>query len=294
MRRLQAQPKSKSVWKQSGSSSLQRHPRAGGRCPRSCCRIPRSCFLHGRSLRSSRKETSKPRIYGEQLSRALCFRWQWTSGSVRAKKARSHRPSFMRVVKSPISRAAWNKRNARRTRRQPSTWESARSGCSPRLRKRKNYSLEQGGRRLLSQASVLIVSDDTEFARTVAARWQSEAHAPEVTLVTSDLWHASSGAGYDLIIVGPVRDGKSASILSYLDANPSTAVVCVPENENELAGLRKRHSQPLLIPKRDGWAETLILLSGEALRRGNALNRAQRAERIALEAQRHAVLGRYM
>ena len=97
----------------------------------------------------------------------------------------------------------------------------------------------------MSQASVLIVSDDAEFARTAAARWQSEAHAPEVTLVTSDLWHASSGTGYDLIIVGPVRDGKSASILSSLDANPSTAVVCVPENENELASLRKRHSQPL-------------------------------------------------
>ena len=146
----------------------------------------------------------------------------------------------------------------------------------------------------MSQASVLIVSDDTEFARTAAARWQSEAHALEVTLVTSDLWHASSGTGYDLIIVGPVQDGKSASILSSLDANPSTAVVCIPENENELASLRKRHSQPLLIPKRDGWMETLILLSGEALRRVNALNRAQRAERIALEAQRHAVLGRYM
>ena len=146
----------------------------------------------------------------------------------------------------------------------------------------------------MSQASVLIVSDDTEFARAAAARWQSEAHASEVTLVTSDLWHASSGAGYDLIIVGPVRGGKSASILSSLDANPSTAVVCIPENENELAGLRKRHSQSLLIPKRDGWMETLILFSGEALRRVNALNRAQRAERIALEAQRHALLGRYM
>jgi hypothetical protein len=146
----------------------------------------------------------------------------------------------------------------------------------------------------LSQASVLIVSDDAEFARTTAARWQSEAHAPEVTLVTSDLWHASSGTGYDLIIVGPVRDGNSASILSSLDAKPSTAMVCIAENENELAGLRGRYPHALLIPKRDSWMEALILVSSEALRRVNALNRAQRAERIAVEAQRHAVLGRYM
>jgi len=136
----------------------------------------------------------------------------------------------------------------------------------------------------LSQASVLIVSDDTEFARTAAARWQAEAHVPEVTLATSDLWHASSATGYDLIIVGPVRPGKSTSILSSLDPGISTALVCVPENENELAGLRNLHSQALLIPKRDGWMEVLIVLSSEALRRVNALNRAQR----------HAILGRYM
>ena len=146
----------------------------------------------------------------------------------------------------------------------------------------------------MSQASVLIVSDDTEFARTAAARWQAEVHAPEVTLATSDLWHASSATGYDLVIVGPVRPGKSASILSSLDPGISTAVVCVPENESDFAGLRKLHSQALLIPKRDGWMEILIALSSEALRRVNALNRAQRAERVALEAQRHAILGRYM
>jgi hypothetical protein len=146
----------------------------------------------------------------------------------------------------------------------------------------------------LSQASVLIVSDDTEFARAVAARWQAERHAPEVTLVTSDLWHASSGNGYDLVIIGPVNHGKSTSILSSLDANPSTALVWVPENEKEIAALRPRHSHALVIPKHDGWTEVLILLSSEALRRVAAVNRAQRAERVALESRRHATLGRYM
>ena len=119
----------------------------------------------------------------------------------------------------------------------------------------------------MSQASVLIVSDDTEFARTAAARWQAEAHASEVTLVTSDLWHASSGTGYDLVIVGPVGQESSLRFSLLSSANPSTAVVCIPEIENELADLRKRYPHVLLIPKRDSWMETLILLSGEALRR---------------------------
>jgi hypothetical protein len=146
----------------------------------------------------------------------------------------------------------------------------------------------------LNQASVLIVSDDTEFARAVAARWQAERHVPEVTLVTSDLWHPSSGQGHELVIVGPVRDGKSASILSSVEAGPSMAVVCVAEDEKEIPALLASHSQALVIPRQDGWAGTLILLSNEALRRIKAVNRAQRAERIAFESQRQATLGRYM
>ncbi len=150
----------------------------------------------------------------------------------------------------------------------------------------------------MSQASVLIVSDDTEFARAVAARWQAERHVPEVTLVTSDLWHSSSGSGYDLVIVGPLNStlnsGKITQILSSLEASPATAVVCVVEDEKEISPLRARHSHALVIPKQDGWTGTLIVLSNEALRRVEAVSRAQRAERTALESQRHATLGRYM
>lgn len=146
----------------------------------------------------------------------------------------------------------------------------------------------------MSQASVLIVSDDTDFARAVVARWQAERHVPEITLATSDLWRPSSGIGHDLVIVGPVRDESSSSILNSLDAAPTTAVVCVPGDEKAAAEKRARHSHAAVIPKRDGWTENLIQLAGEALRRVDAVNRAQRAERISQESQRNATLGRYM
>ena len=73
---------------------------------------------------------------------------------------------------------------------------------------------------LLSHSSVLIVSDDTEFARTVAARWQAERRVPEITLTTSDVWQSSAAEGYNLVIVGPVRDNKISAILSALNATP--------------------------------------------------------------------------
>lgn len=146
----------------------------------------------------------------------------------------------------------------------------------------------------LHQPSVLIVSDDTEFARTVVARWQAERHVPEITLLTSDVWHARSAAGHELVIVGRVRGTRSPAILSSINASPASAALYVTEDEREVAHLREEHPHLLLIPMQDGWTGTLILLANEALRRVEAVARAQRAERLVIESQRSATLGRYM
>jgi len=146
----------------------------------------------------------------------------------------------------------------------------------------------------LNQSSVLIVSDDTEFARLVAARWQAERHVPEITIVTSDLWQAASSSSYDLVIVGPVRSGKSLAILSALDAIPGSATVYIPEEGQEADLIRSEHPHALVVPRQDGWIGTLILISNEALRRAQAEDRAQKAARLAFESQCNATLGRYM
>jgi hypothetical protein len=146
----------------------------------------------------------------------------------------------------------------------------------------------------LKHASVLIVSDDPDFARTVAARWQAERSVPEITLVTSDVWHSGSAEGYDLIILGPVRSEKNPEILATLNITPSFAAVCIASDEKDVARLRAEHPQVLVVPMQDGWISALILISCESLRRVEAVSRAQRAERMALECQGHATLGRYM
>lgn len=146
----------------------------------------------------------------------------------------------------------------------------------------------------MKHSSVLIISDDTEFARTIAARWQSERYVPGMTIVTSDVWHAASNADSDLVIIGPVRDGKRSSILAALSTSLGVAAVCVTDDERSIPSLHAEHPHLLIVPRQDGWAGTLILVSIEALRRVEAVNRAQRAERQALASQRHATLGRYM
>jgi hypothetical protein len=146
----------------------------------------------------------------------------------------------------------------------------------------------------LTASSVLIVSDDPDFARTLTARWQSERHVPEITLVTSSVWHPASASNYDLAIVGPIRNGSPAAILAAISASPRTAAIFFAEDEKHIASLHAEHPHLLVVPRQDGWAGTIILVSIEALRRVEAVRRAQRAEGLALASQSHATLGRYM
>jgi len=145
----------------------------------------------------------------------------------------------------------------------------------------------------LNQASVLIVSDDPEFARILAARWQAERYVPGITIVTSDVWHAASSAGYDLSIIGPTHDKRRAPILASASTASGSAAVCLAD-EKDIPTLHAEYPHLLLVPMQDGWPATLILVSLEALRRVDALARAQHAERQALGSQSQATLGRYM
>ncbi|MFY9530994.1 MAG: hypothetical protein WBC04_16405 [Candidatus Acidiferrales bacterium] len=144
----------------------------------------------------------------------------------------------------------------------------------------------------MSQHNVLIISDDTEFARSLMARWQAERHVPAITLVSSEVWHRASPPGYELVIVGPMRDGNAGAILSALDF--TVPAICVAEDQRSALSLHNHFPQLLVIPLEDGWTNTLMLIAGEALRRAETLARARRAERVATESEAHATLGRYI
>jgi signal transduction histidine kinase len=146
----------------------------------------------------------------------------------------------------------------------------------------------------VNQQSVLIVSDETEFARAVVARWQAERHVPEITVLTSDVWHRGISTGNSLLILGPVGKRDSKSFLARLNSHPALAAVFVAADDREALAVRADYPSVLSIARQDGWTNTLVLLASEALRRIEAVNRAHRAERAALECQGQALLGRYI
>jgi signal transduction histidine kinase len=151
----------------------------------------------------------------------------------------------------------------------------------------------QGSGFSLRHANVVILTDETEFARLLTACWQTERQAPGVTVLTSDLWRKQESPAHDLIVVGPLREGKLTSVLGSLD--PSTAVIlCVPADSREFGQLRTKYPRLVHVPLREDWAQTLLLVAGESLRRAEALRIARQAERSAAKNENHATLGRYM
>ena len=145
----------------------------------------------------------------------------------------------------------------------------------------------------MRQANVIILTDETEFARLLTACWQTERHAPVVTVLTSDLWQEQEAPAHDLVVLGPVREGKLTNVLRSLD--PSAAVIlCVPADSKEFGQLRTKYPRLVHVPLREDWAQTLLLVAGESLRRVEAVRIAKQAERAAAKNENHATLGRYM
>ncbi len=145
----------------------------------------------------------------------------------------------------------------------------------------------------MPNASVLILTDETEFARIVSGCWQAQRKSPNVAVVNSKLWSNNDATVHDLVIVGPVSSGKRHEVLRSLE--PATAViVCVATDSRELDELRNLYPRFLVVPQREDWSHTLLLLAGESLRRVEASNSARQAEREAARNQQLAILGGYM
>ena len=138
--------------------------------------------------------------------------------------------------------------------------------------------------------SVLIISDDAEFARIVVARWQSQRIVPAFTLMGSDLYSSAVLASHTLTILGP-RVNHLPKVLKAIEA-AGDAVICVaPEQSMPMRELR---GMAMFIRHTDGWLEDLVQLASEVLRRSDAGARMRLAELALAASQRHAILGRYL
>ena len=117
----------------------------------------------------------------------------------------------------------------------------------------------------MRNTNVLILTDDAEFAKLLTACWQVERQLPGICVVTSEFWKDADTSSQDLIVIGPLTDGKLSDVLRSMEPN-TALILCAPSEASELGSLR----------------------------RTEALKLARQAERHAAQYANQAMLGRYM
>jgi hypothetical protein len=141
----------------------------------------------------------------------------------------------------------------------------------------------------MTPGQILIVSDDSKFVQSLTARWREERESPSITAVSVEVSRQASATGYELVVVGPLRQG------SALHASPALApnsLVCLVGEVESLKKVRDKHGDWLLLPEYPGWTQTLFIIAREVARRTAAEWRAREAEMTNLSEKRFGVLGK--
>jgi signal transduction histidine kinase len=145
----------------------------------------------------------------------------------------------------------------------------------------------------VSQLTVLIYTDDAEFAHMIVARWQTERTVPSFLISSDASWNRDRDVKYDLAIIGPLVSDDPVAALTQIDPQSRPTLYVANRAATGLA-VRNANPRVLVLNDYEGWVNAVVLLAGEALRRVDATNRARKAEQTVSAAQRHALLGRYM
>ena len=140
---------------------------------------------------------------------------------------------------------------------------------------------------------LLVVSDQPGFSRDVIARWQMQPELPEFTALSSDLWHAAPSSSFDLALVGDIRLGRGAAVLSQLNRSSAPSLFVTAPGES-VHVIRRDHPRVVVVPRHDAWLDTVVLLAEEILKRAEMSACLERIEQNARAHEMNATLGRYM
>jgi signal transduction histidine kinase len=140
--------------------------------------------------------------------------------------------------------------------------------------------------------TVLVISDDVEFSRSITARWQAERNVPAFTMLSGDLWPRSVD-NFEVAIVGSLRRELLSLILEPLHSTLQP-LFCVCQDAATAQLVRERWPRTSVLRHDQNWLDGLILAAGEAVHRATAEARARAAEQNCARLERQAMLGRYM
>lgn len=144
----------------------------------------------------------------------------------------------------------------------------------------------------MDQPTVLVISDDVEFSRSVTARWQIERNVPTFTLLSGDLlptWIDN----FAVAIIGPLHRKLLSVVLEPLHSTQQP-LFCVCNDAATAELVHERWPRVSVLRCDENWLNVLIVAGCEAVLRAQADSRARSAEQACASLERQATLGRYM
>ena len=118
----------------------------------------------------------------------------------------------------------------------------------------------------MDQPTVLIISDDVEFSRSITARWQMERHVPMFTLLSGGLWPRSV-ENFAVAIVGPLRRELLSVVLEPLHSTQQP-LFCVCKEGATAELVRERWPRTSVL-RCDGFELPIGQRAGAALPAGH-------------------------
>src|ERR1700693_630126 len=142
----------------------------------------------------------------------------------------------------------------------------------------------------VEQPTVLVISDDVEFSRSITARWQMERHVPTFTMLSGDLWPRCV-ENFAVAIVGPLRRELLSVVLEPLHSTQQP-LFCVCNDASTVPLVRERSPRTTVLRCDENSLNILVPAAGEAVLRARAEARARAAEETCATLERQATLGR--
>jgi signal transduction histidine kinase len=145
----------------------------------------------------------------------------------------------------------------------------------------------------LNQRKIVILSDDASFSSQLCERWQNERQVPAFTILQGEGARALAPETMDLAVIDlPRVDAhRAAHRICDLGGKP---VLLVCGDAETMQSVRKEAPRALVVVRSGNWPDFVVVLANEALRRMDAMHRADHAEQVSALLKCHATLGQYV
>ena len=144
----------------------------------------------------------------------------------------------------------------------------------------------------IAQRKIAIFSSDADFSAQISGRWQSERVVPAFTVMSREDSTADPDA-FDLAIVD-ISSADSHRVQRRSLETIGKPVIFACRTADILQSVRRESPRATALARQEGWADFVVLLAVETLRRVDAAHRADRAEHVNALLKCHATLGQYM